>query len=105
MVFHVLNRGIARMQLFAKVGDYEAFDHAAAAFRAHCERNHTQGGEKPAPKRRLQELGVEDQLQLARLGRLDLQTQSGGIPRTPSGGFLSVLCRVLIPGKPHTPGT
>jgi len=26
MVFHVLNRGIARMQLFEKTGDYEAFE-------------------------------------------------------------------------------
>ena len=25
MVFHVLNRGVARMQLFEKAGDYEAF--------------------------------------------------------------------------------
>ena len=26
MVFHVLNRGVARMQLFEKAGDYEAFE-------------------------------------------------------------------------------
>jgi putative transposase len=26
MVFHVLNRGIARMQVFEKIGDYEAFE-------------------------------------------------------------------------------
>jgi putative transposase len=26
MVFHVLNRGIARMQLFEKEGDYEVFE-------------------------------------------------------------------------------
>jgi hypothetical protein len=26
MVFHVLNRGIARMQMFEKTGDYEAFE-------------------------------------------------------------------------------
>jgi putative transposase len=26
MVFHVLNRGIARMQVFEKNGDYEAFE-------------------------------------------------------------------------------
>jgi hypothetical protein len=27
MVFHVLNRGVARMQLFVKPTDYEAFEH------------------------------------------------------------------------------
>ena len=27
MVFHVLNRGVARMQLFEKAGDYQAFEH------------------------------------------------------------------------------
>ena len=26
MVFHVLNRGVARMQLFEKAGDYQAFE-------------------------------------------------------------------------------
>ena len=26
MVFHILNRGVARMQLFEKVGDYQAFE-------------------------------------------------------------------------------
>lgn len=26
IVFHVLNRGVARMQLFEKAGDYEAFE-------------------------------------------------------------------------------
>ena len=26
MVFHVLNRGVARMQVFEKAGDYEAFE-------------------------------------------------------------------------------
>jgi len=26
MVFHVLNRGVGRMQLFRKPGDYEAFE-------------------------------------------------------------------------------
>ncbi len=30
VVFHVRNRGIARMQLFEKVGDYEAFDRVLA---------------------------------------------------------------------------
>ena len=30
VVFHVLNRGIARMRLFEKVGDYEAFDRVLA---------------------------------------------------------------------------
>jgi len=28
MVFHVLNRGVGRMQLFRKPGDYEAFERA-----------------------------------------------------------------------------
>jgi capsular polysaccharide biosynthesis protein len=27
MVFHVLNRGVARMQVFEKAGDYQAFEH------------------------------------------------------------------------------
>lgn len=27
MVFHVLNRGVARMQVFEKTGDYQAFEH------------------------------------------------------------------------------
>ena len=27
MVFHVLNRGVGRMLLFEKDGDYEAFEH------------------------------------------------------------------------------
>ena len=26
MVFHVLNRGVGRMQLFDKTGDYQAFE-------------------------------------------------------------------------------
>jgi putative transposase len=26
MVFHVLNRGVARMQVFEKAGDYQAFE-------------------------------------------------------------------------------
>jgi hypothetical protein len=26
MVFHVLNRGVGRMQLFGKDGDYQAFE-------------------------------------------------------------------------------
>jgi hypothetical protein len=26
MVFHVLNRGVARLQLFEKAGDYQAFE-------------------------------------------------------------------------------
>ena len=26
MVFHVLNRGVARMQIFEKAGDYQAFE-------------------------------------------------------------------------------
>jgi len=26
MVFHVLNRGVARVQLFEKAGDYQAFE-------------------------------------------------------------------------------
>jgi putative transposase len=30
MVFHVLNRGIARMQVFEKTGDYEAFERTLA---------------------------------------------------------------------------
>jgi putative transposase len=30
MVFHVLNRGVARMQLFEKSGDYEAFERVLA---------------------------------------------------------------------------
>jgi len=30
MVFHVLNRGVARMQLFEKAGDYEAFERVLA---------------------------------------------------------------------------
>lgn len=30
MVFHVLNRGVGRMRLFAKVGDYEAFERVLA---------------------------------------------------------------------------
>jgi len=29
-VFHVLNRGVGRMRLFAKVGDYEAFERVLA---------------------------------------------------------------------------
>lgn len=30
MVFHVLNRGVARMQIFEKAGDYEAFERVLA---------------------------------------------------------------------------
>ncbi len=30
MVFHVLNRGVGRMQVFEKAGDYEAFERALA---------------------------------------------------------------------------
>lgn len=30
MVFHILNRGVGRMRLFAKVGDYEAFGRVLA---------------------------------------------------------------------------
>ena len=30
MVFHVLNRGVGRMRLFDKAGDYEAFERVLA---------------------------------------------------------------------------
>ena len=32
MVFHVLNRGVARMQLFEKVADYQAFEQVFAGY-------------------------------------------------------------------------